>query len=148
MAKSTDDAVLGLLKKVEQKKNEIKQAQKKPNWITNLTIGYNPESTADRIMIQTVRDAGKIADIYAFLLAKEDYLSKAAGELGLEIDLSYMGFPIADWKSDLKTRAAQLGLDQKKRELEVLDKRVNGLVSPEQRREMELAALTAELGAD
>lgn len=146
MAKNTDEAVLLLLQKVEQKKAEIKQAQKKPNWLTNLTIGYNPETTADRVNIMTVRDAQKIIDLYAFLSTKEEAVESAAAELGLEADGTYMGYSYADWKTDLKARAAQLGVEKKKRELDTLDKRVNSLVSPEQRREMELAALTAELG--
>lgn len=57
-----------------------------------------------------------------------------------------MAYPIADWKDDLRTRADQLGIEQKKKDFETLDKRVNSLVSPEQRREMELIALQKELG--
>lgn len=145
MAKSTDEAVLELLKKVEQKRAEIKKAQKRPQYKTNLTIGYDPNTTAGRIMIQTVTDTNKLADIYAFLIQKEEALTQAYGELGLPEDLTYMGYSIDDWKDDLKARAAQLSIDIKKRELDVLDKRVNSLVSPEQRRIMELEALTAEL---
>lgn len=146
--KTTDEAVLGLLKKVSQKKEEIKKAQKKPQYKTNLTIGYDPNTTAGRIMIQTVTDAPKLMDIYAFLLSKEEFLTEAANELGLPLDTTYMGYEIDDWKHDLKARAAQLSIEAKKRELDVLDKRVNSLVSPDQRREMELAALTAELGEE
>jgi hypothetical protein len=145
MAKSTDEAVLELLKKVEQKRAEIKKAQKRPQYKTNLTIGYDPETTTGRIMIQTVTDPSKVAGIYAFLIQKEEALNQAYTELGLPPDLTYMGYPIADWKEDLKARAGQLSIEQKKKELDILDKRVNSLVSPEQRREMELAALTAEL---
>ncbi len=46
----------------------------------------------------------------------------------------------------MKTRAEQISLEGKKREIEALDKRINGLVSMEQRRELELAAIQKELG--
>ena len=147
--KTTDEAVLDLLRKVQQKKDEIAKASKKPQWKTNCTIGYDPETTAGRVNIMTVRDPQKVADLYAFLLQKEDYFKRAALELGIETqgkELMYMAYPVADWKEDLKTRAAQLGIDQKKRELDALDDRVNKLVSPDQRREMELEALQKVLG--
>ena len=74
-------------------------------------------------------------------MQREEYAEKAAEELGLPVDLIWLGYPIADWKMDLKSRAAQLSVEQKKREIEALSKRVDKLVSPDQRREMELKAL-------
>lgn len=141
MAKTTDELVMDLLVKVEQKKEEIKAAKKKPQWKTNCTIGYNPETTQDRINIQVVRDANKLIEIYAFLLEREEFFEHAAIDLGLPPDLTYMGYSIADWAEDLKSRAAQLSIETKQKEIEELDKRVNKLVSPEQRRAMELEAL-------
>lgn len=139
--KTTDELVLDLLKKVERKKNEIKAAKKAPKWKTNLSIGRDSTTTHGRVNIMTRTDPNEIIDWYIFLMTKADNISKAAEELGLSTDLTWLGFPIADWKDDLKTRAAQLSIDQKQKEMEALDKRVNKLVSPDQRREMELQAL-------
>lgn len=142
MAKqTTDDLVLELLKKVQQKKEEIKAAKRAPKWKTNLSIGRDPTTTHGRVNIMTRTDPNEIIDWYIFLMKKEEHISKAAEELGLPTDLTWLGYPIADWKEDLKTRAAQLSIDQKQKEMEALDKRVNRLVSPDQRREMELRAL-------
>lgn len=146
MAKSTDDLVMGLLKKVQQKKEEIKAARKKPDWKTNLSIGRDPATTHGRVNIMTRSDPNEIIDWYVFLLEREKNVAQAAEELGLTADLTWLGSPIADWKADLKTRAGQLSIDAKKKEMEVLDKRVNKLVSPDQRREMELKALQELLG--
>lgn len=139
--KTTDDLVLEMLKKVQQKKEEIKTAKKKPQWKTNCTLGYDPASTQDRVNIQVVREPNILVALYAFLLMKVSLVTEAAKELGLPLDLTYMGYSIEDWHHDLKARAAQLSIDAKQKEMEALDKRVNKLVSPDQRREMELAAL-------
>lgn len=144
--KSTDEAVMALLQKVAEKKAEILKATQKPQWKTNCTIGFDPETTAGRVNIMTVRDINKLLDIECFLLQRNDYQKKAAAQLGVEPNYEYMGYSIADWEADLKFRADQLGIEQKKRELDELDKRVNSLVSPDQRREMELEALQKVLG--
>ena len=89
----------------------------------------------------TRTDSNEIIDWYVFLSQKEEGITKAAEELGLPADVSWLGYPIAEWKEDLKTRAAQLSIEAKQKEIEELDKRVNKLVSPDQRREMELVAL-------
>jgi hypothetical protein len=48
-------------------------------------------------------------------------------------------------KSDIKTRIEQLQIKIKKDELAILEERVNKLVSPEQRRQIELEQLVEEL---
>lgn len=143
MAKTTtDDAVMELLVLVGRKKEEIKRAKKRPAWKTNLSIGKEePGSAAGRVNIMTRTDPNEIVDWYVFLDQKEAGIEIAAKELGLPVDLTWLGYPIADWKEDLRSRATQLSVDIKKKEIEALDKRVNKLVSPDQRREMELKAL-------
>lgn len=148
MTKTTDEAVLGLLRKVADKKAEIAKAKKKPQWRTTCTIGYDQDSPSGRVNIQTVRDSRKIVDFYAFLLQREKHQQLAAAELGLEPNLIWQGAPIEDWKHDLKARAGQLSIDEKQVELDELDARVNKLVSPDQRREMELKELQKVLGED
>lgn len=143
---SVDQAVLALLVKVEQKKKEIEKAKTRPVWKTSCTFGRDPSTTADRTNIQTVRDVRKLVEIYAFLKNQEVELSKAAKELGVDFDGTWQAYPISDWKDDLKTRVEQLSIEKKQKELEELDVKVNRLVSPDQRRVMELRALQAALG--
>ena len=147
--KSVDDAVMELLRKVETKKKEVNEAKKKPQWKTNCSIAADPDPDPhDHKNIQVMRTPREVIEWFAFLLSKEQLLQQAADELGLEPDLTWMAYPIADWKDDLKTRAGQLSIDQKEAEIVALDKRVNKLVSPEQRREMELKALQELLDED
>jgi hypothetical protein len=138
---SVDEAVLALLRKVEQKKKEIQQAKVRPSWKTNCSFGKDPSSSQDRTNIQTIRDPRKLIEIYAFLTSQQTELAKAATELGLEFDETWQNYSINDWKEDLKFRSLQLSIEKKQKELDELDARVNSLVSTEQRRVMELKAL-------
>jgi len=142
---SVDQAVLTLLVKVEQKKKEIEKAKTRPVWKTNCTFGRDPSTTQDRTNIQTVRDVRKLVEIYAFLSNQESELAKAAKALGVDFDGTWQTFSISDWKDDLKTRVEMLSIEKKQKELEELDIKVNRLVSPEQRRVMELRALQEAL---
>ncbi len=138
---SVDKAVLELLVKVDKKKKEIAKAKVRPSWKTSCTFGKDPNSTQDRINIQTVRETRKLVEILAFLNSQQESLKKAAEELGVEFDGNWQNYSINDWKEDLKTRVNQLSVESKQKELDALDERVNRLVSPEQRRVMELTAL-------
>jgi signal recognition particle subunit SEC65 len=142
---SVDQAVLALLVKVEQKKREIEKAKTRPFWKTSCTFGRDETTTADRTNIQTVRDVRKLVEIYAFLNTQEAELSKAAKQLGVDFNGTWQAYPISDWKEDLKTRVEMLSIEKKQKELEELDIKVNRLVSPEQRRVMELRALQEAL---
>ena len=139
-----DEIVLALRAKVKTEKAEILKLGR-PVWLTTCTIGFT-ESLIDRINIQTVTDPVKLTDYYARLLSKEALWKTATEQLGLDVPAVHQASPIADWKKDFQTRAAQLGIEKRKRDLETLEKRIDGLVTVEQRRELEIAAIQAELG--
>lgn len=149
--KSADDLVLEMMETVRKRKAEIKSLGR-PNWLTTCTIGYNPDSVSDRIMIQTVTNVTKLIELYTFLLSKEQYWAQACKDMGLEQVKGasytapvYMGYSISAWKADLITRVNFLSIDQKKKELDALTAKLNSLMSLEQKREMELALIAEEL---
>lgn len=135
-----DELVLQLIAKVKDKKKEINDAQK-PKWETSCTIGYNPENVQDRINIQTTTDLNKLVDLYGFLTMREESSKIAAKNLGLKISTKYMGYTFEDWKTDIQSRVNQININLKKKELEELEARLDKLVTPEQRREIELAEI-------
>jgi hypothetical protein len=57
-----------------------------------------------------------------------------------------MGYGFDAWKTDIRSRVNQLQVNAKKKELESLETRLDALVTVEQRRELELAAIQKELG--
>lgn len=145
--KNTDQIVLELLKKVEEKKKQIGNAER-PSWVTNCSFGYNPESNS-RINIQVIRDLEVLVDIHAFLMNKFEWYLKSLMALKLtekEVPFKYLGFTYDQWIADIETRIAGLRIKAKKDELAKLEERVNALVSPEQRRAIELEKLVKEIG--
>lgn len=138
-----DEAVIELLTLVRKKKETIKASQTRPQWLTSCTLDIQggSKSVQDRTNIQTVRDKTKLIQIAAYLARYENEMRQAASLLELEFDSTYMGYPIAHWLTDLKTRVSMLKVEEQKKELDKLNERIDKLVSPEQRREMELVEL-------
>ena len=145
--KNTDQIVLELLNKVEEKKKQIGNAER-PSWITNCSFGYNADANA-RINLQVVRELETLVEIHAFLTAKDNAFSASLVTLKLtekEVPFKHLGFTYDQWIADIQTRINQLRIKAKKDELAVLEARVNALVSPEQRRAIELEKLVKEIG--
>ena len=142
----TDAIVLQLLDKVEEKKKQIGEAER-PAWRTNCSFGYDVNSNT-RLNIQTIKDLDVLVDIYGFLTEKFERYNKSVKDLKLDKeapDFKYLGFSFKDWASDIQTRIEGLRIKNKKDELAKLEARVNSLVSPEQRRKIELAKLVEEI---
>ena len=135
-----DALVLELFNNVKKKQAEIAAASERPKWETSCTIGTG-DSITHNTNIQTVTDANKLVDLYALLLAKEDYYVRAAKELGVKVVLKWQGYTFEAWKKDFKTRIGVININNKKIELADLEARLDKLISQDQRRELELAEI-------
>lgn len=58
----------------------------------------------------------------------------------------YLGSPVEDWLADIKARIAKVKIGEKRKKLEDLEKRLNAIVSPELRAQLELEAIEKALG--
>jgi len=145
--KTQDELVKELFTKVQARKEAIGKAEK-PNWETNCSFGYSPGNANDRINIATVTDTRKLVEIYSFLLGKQEHFDKANAALGLNGKFTWQNFSIEEWKNDLQVRVDQLVLQTKKAELNELERKLDALISPELKREMELATIAALLDGE
>lgn len=69
-----------------------------------------------------------------------------AKELGVDKhECEHDGYAIDDWIADIKTRLNKIQIKSKKDALAALEARLDKIISPELRAEMELAAIEAEL---
>ncbi len=143
MATSRDKQVQELFKIVQEKKSAIVKAEK-PNWQTNCSFGYDKNASA-RLNIQVLSDIDELVEILAFLLRRKEYHEKASVLLGATSEFKYLGFTCEQWKSDIQTRIDKIQISKKKQELEQLESRLNSLISPELKAEMELAEITKML---
>lgn len=136
MNTKTDELVLTLFNKVKDKQKEIEKAER-PKYLTNCSLGTEANNLNTRVNLQAVSDTAILVDLYAFILTKSEAYRQAASLLQLPIP-KWMGYTFSDWLSDIKARAAQVGVNAKKKELQDLEKRLDALISTEQRRELEL----------
>jgi hypothetical protein len=138
-----DQKVLALFAKLSEKKKEIAKAEK-PKWETNCSIGYS-DKLGEKMNIQVISDLKDIVELHAFLTLREEAWQSSCITLHIDLPFKWQGYTVQEWTNDFVTRIAQIQISQKKKELEKLEKILNGLVSLEQRREMELAELEKAL---
>lgn len=144
MANEKDKLVQDLFKVVQAKKAEIAKAEK-PNWLTNSSFGYSKDSSS-RINLNVCADVEELISMLEFLITKKNSNEEAQKMLGTSITFKWLGFTFTDWATDIKTRIDKIQITKKKTELSNLETRLNGLVSKEMRDQMELEAITRELG--
>ena len=135
-----DEVIDKLLQVAKDKRKEIEQAEK-PNWRTNCSFGYRPD-TSERTNLQIQTKVDTLVDIMAFLIEKRDGWEKARSILVLPYkQFTWQGFTYDDWYSDIISRINKINIAEKKKELDEIEGRLNKLVSPERREQMELEAL-------
>lgn len=136
-----DDQILTLLGRVKSQKEKIERAEK-PKWLTNCMFVYEGRT----INLHTVNCVRELVKYAGRVLAVE-----AEIKLGLDVlsvphePVLYNGFPTEQWISDFRTRMSKIQVIQEKKKLEDLEARLDKLVSPEKRRELELQAIINEL---
>ncbi len=144
-----DAMVMTLLADVERRKAEITKLSGKPSWRTNCSFSYTEGSAAGALQLNTLTDLRVLVSIASFLRQRCASYAEAAKELGVENPPSYQygGFSYEDWMADLKLRVGKVQINQKQRDLDGLEQRLNLIVSPDQRRRLELKAIQAELAS-
>ncbi len=146
MSNAIDLKVTELFNVLNKKKQEFEEAEATSNkkWITNCSFP-SVFGTAQPINIQ-VQPENVLVELLTELLIHQEYARKASELLSVKPkDINWGGFTIEQWIEDFKTRAAKIQLSTRKNELIQLEKRLDAVVSPEQRRAMELEALAKEL---
>jgi hypothetical protein len=146
MAKTSkeDAQILTLLNRVREQKKVVERADK-PKWETNCTLPFKGRA----VNLHTVNDIQELAEMAGFIAHESTQLNTGYEALGVvsEERAPYKlgGFTSGQWLCDLQTRQRKLGIAREKEKLKSLEERLDKLVSPEKRREMELAAIMEEM---
>ena len=135
-----DEKVQKLMKLVEARKSEIKNIETY-SWKTNCMFVRGSEKFNIQVLDQT-----GIVELYSFLLQQRDYFNTACEELKLKLVFRWQNYSFEDWKNDLTNRLSKLQLNEKRKELETLQARLEKLISPELRASMELEEIEKSLG--
>jgi len=143
--KDTDSVTLKLINEVNKQKEEISKAER-PSWATHCSFSYT-EQPGNATNIHVESNVRNLICMAAFLKEKEKSYDEAAALLGIENapPFTWGGFSVADWISDFKLRIGKIQIASKKKKLESLEARLNAIISPELRRQMEIEAIEKEL---
>lgn len=141
MAKAQDQTVLLLIKKIEEKRGQIKDAEH-PAWKTNCLIFVNGAN----VNIRTLQNSEDLINVASRVMVYELGHAAALEALGVSNDVPKMcGYPTSDWIADIKTRLTKINVDKEKRNLTKLEERLDKIISPELRAKMEIEAIEREL---
>ncbi len=147
MSTSIDAKITELFGVLNKKKAEVEEAEKASQQKWKTTCDFpSVFGNTQPINIRTQTEAA-LVELLSDLLVHQNFQHQAIELLGTKsIAPTWGGFPIEDWIEDFKTRVAKLQLAAKKKELADLEKRLDAIISPEQRRALELEAITKSLG--
>lgn len=138
---NTDKVTQQLLAKVAEKKKQISKAEK-PVWNTNCNFSF-PDGT--RFNLHTVSDEEVILRATSLLIVHRNAWREAAELLGSDKPFNWNGNSFDEWKEDFQTRLTKINIEKKKKELAKLESRLDAIISPELRAQMELEAIAKEL---
>lgn len=143
-----DKRIESLIQQVREQKRAIASAER-PHWKTNCS--FQSRHGGQSINLQVETNQRLLVETAALLMSFEKEFTAAAAALGFQSDAMpplWAGFPVVDWIHDIRLRLAKLQINERKSKLESLETRLSAIVSPEQRRAMELQEIERELQAE
>lgn len=136
-----DKKVMDLIATVKERRAKV-GSLKKPQWSTPCSLalpGY------ERLNIQVCPDLGLLAAACGTLLRMKQDIEAASKELDVEIEPTWQNYAIDDWIADIKLRVKVTQLKKEQEKLAKMEAKLKELTSEDQRREMALADIEAEL---
>ena len=142
-ALTADEKTMLLIRQLKQQKAEIEAAER-PQWNTNCSYRSTPACTP--VNVQVVASVNNLIEIAAELIARENSYVVASTRLGVDAPpFRFLGFSLQEWLNDIQTRVNKLQLTAKQQKYDALETRLNAIVSPELRAQMELKAIEDDL---
>lgn len=138
-----DSEISNLFETITKQKKEINDVEKH-SWVTNCIFKFTHDATG-HYNIQAIRDISILIKLLAFLQRESKEFNKIKKELDINIQYEHLGFTLEDWKKDIEARIKKINIQKEKTKLEQLEERLNQIISPEQKRVLELEAIKKEL---
>jgi len=146
-----DDKIMALLDNVKAQKAAIAEAER-PNYKTNMTFSFVDGNLAQAINLRVASDVAQLLKILAHVrMAATAYHEAAAIVLGSDENppiFLWCNFSVADWTHDIKLRIGQIRIKSQRERLQELEQRLDLILTPERRRELELRAIERELSGE
>jgi hypothetical protein len=147
MAETTTDAkVKDLIALVTKKRRDIARDER-PSYNTRMTFSYHEEEPGNNLINLHTVDAAKLQSIAGFLILRSQCHAAGGALLGIDsAEFKWQGFTVDEWMHDLGVRYRKVMIGKEKEKLATLEARLSAIISPELRAQMEIDAITNELG--
>lgn len=146
MATEKDKKVQDLLRLAEEKRQKLTNLED-PKWLTKGDFKYGKGQDA-AFNIRTNTDVTVFINALAFLTDREKSYNKASEDLGIKSEFSWFGHSVENWKTDFKSRISQINFEKEAKDLEKIEKELDGMISDELRDQMKLDKLTQTLSTN
>lgn len=131
---------------MQKRKQEIADAER-PNWKTNCSIRHPLTGVTHNLHVEA--SLATLMSLVVELAIRKEAHERVCPNWGVDPGVATLhGFPLQDWLHDLSLRICKVQVSDKKLQLEKLEARLNAIVSPELRAQMELEAIQQELGLE
>lgn len=143
---SIDTTIQQLFVKLDERKKKVAElkAEIGKSWKTNGTfrlIGSSSTTNIQTASAETIEDCAMNLGMICF--AKDS----ATEFLGRQVTPKIGGYIKEDWISDFKKRLATIEVREEESQLATLETRLNQVLSPEERRRIEVEILAKELNS-
>ena len=135
-----DAKVQKLIEEVKKRRASICKTEKS-TWTTNGSFRYFEHSTEGSFNLQTITDEVELAKALAFLIDREGAFKEACKRLDVKGDFVWLGYSVADWEGDFKTRLDKVRLNSEKKKLVAVEKQLEDLMSDDLKTDMQIAAI-------
>lgn len=144
MEENIDKVIEDLLKLIQEKKSKIAKLEK-PNYKTNMSFLLDENNNLSAINLHTKKDPIYLVKLLAKLSLLKKEFDLICKENNLNLEFIYSNYSYSDWKNDILALIAKLTIKKEKDDLDNKEAKLNLLISPEQRRKLEVELLRKEL---
>jgi hypothetical protein len=140
-----DQTIQSLFTKLSERKAKVAslEAEIAKSWKTTGAFRLIGASSTTNIQTASV---DQLEEVAAHVVILANAMSEASAKLSRPGVQKIQGYKSEDWFSDLQKRLAAIDVRDEKKQLEALETRLNSVLSPEERRRIEVELLAKELG--
>jgi hypothetical protein len=144
MTTDVDQTIQTLFAKLNERKAKITQLKQDiaRSWKTNGAFRLIGATSITNIQTASVETIEEIAVHISMI---ESSRTTAGERLGRQITANISGFTAAQWFDDLTKRLATIHVREEENQLGLLEARLNQVLSPEERRRIEVELLAKDL---
>lgn len=140
-----DQTIQALFTKLADRKAkvaELKEAAAK-SWKTNGTFRLLGSSATTNIQTAPQEVIDEVV-VHLFIMCNGS--QAASAHLKRSIGFKIQGYSLNDWLADVEKRMAAINIREEEKELAALETRLNSVLSPDERRRIEVEMLMKDLG--